>query len=125
MCYRYRMLMASCVDSVCRERVVRVYCVFIECVWCPSCQLVFRSSSCTDYPRTVHVRTAKRYVTVRARDMWSEAKDGWDGLGGVVTWHGGFIVDVASKPRVDNVAAAHDTTQDKQHRDGCFESNRR
>ena len=68
-CCWHRVLMASCVDSVCRERVVRVYRVFIEWVGCPYCQLVFRSPSCTDYPRAVHVRTAKRYVTVRARDM--------------------------------------------------------
>ena len=41
----------------------------------------FRSSSCTGYRGTVHVRTAKRYGTVRAIDMWSEAKVGWNGSG--------------------------------------------
>ena len=41
----------------------------------------FSDSSCTGHRGTVHVRTAKRYGTVRAIDMWSEAKVGWDGSG--------------------------------------------
>ena len=62
------MLLTPCADGlVCRQRVVRVYSAFIEWVGCPYCQLVFRSPSCTDYLRAVHLRTAKRYVTVRAK----------------------------------------------------------
>ena len=43
--------------------------------------------------------------------MRTEAKVGWDGLGVLLPGVEISIVDVASKPRIDDIAAAHDTTQ--------------
>ena len=52
----------------------------------------------------VHVRTARRHLAVRARDMESESKVGLGGLGGVVTW------------RVDFGCWCHVQAEDRQQR---------
>ena len=60
---------------------------------------------------TVHVRTAKRYATVRATDMWSETKVGWDGLGVLSPSAGEQVSDFKFVTRTDGGAAAHDMAQ--------------
>ena len=91
MCYWYRVLLVPRVYSVRRERVATVYISFywVYGRWVPlAC--VFGVRAAQGHRSTVHLRTAKRYVTVRTNRMWSETKVGWDGLGGIVTWCGDF-----------------------------------
>ena len=110
-CYWHRVLLVPvCVQRV-RERVATVYSSFIGCMgggyrWIR----VFGVRAAQGHRSTVHVRTAKRYVTVRTIRMWSETKVGSGGLGGVVTWCGSssrrcrFCID-------ELIAAAHGTQQ--------------
>ena len=93
-----RVLLAPCVAGplvctacarACGNSVQQFYWAYGR--WVPSAR-VFRTPTAQGYRSTVHVRTVKRYVTVRATDMWSETKVGWDGLGVLLP---GVVVRVA------------------------------